>query len=274
MLYLTDILGIEMTKKQIEKEIAERVKNGSIFSKSELRREYTRIHCNRNSGKYRQHNNSKYTYDITINNPNSKLNNIIKQIKNGKRFEQRDVIWLQSKGYLHSKSKLGIEYNSREAKFYLQQFSQKNNLWHLVNASSHLRKANNSQKAIQLINNVNFNKINNKSLKSALLITQGGAYKDIHQFDEALKNAQKGYSFNPTSFHPCTLFGAVYYELGRLDMGNKWFQKAIDNGANTDGVDSEIKSIYKRAKGKNKIELKKHLLKIDSYRYGWVDNKC
>ncbi len=86
-----------------------------------------------------------------------------------------------------------------------------------------------------------------------------------------MKNAQKGFSFDPSSFYPCTLFGAIYYEMGNYSLGDKWFSKAMENGAEIDNIDSELRSIFKRTKGKERVELKKHLLKMDSSRYRWVN---
>lgn len=59
--------------------------------------------------------------------------------------------------------------------------------------------------------------------------------------------------------------------MGNLDLGRKWFDKAIDNGADMDNIDSELRSIFIGTKGKERAELKKHLLKIDYDRYGWVN---
>lgn len=209
-------------------------------------------------------------YDINIHNINSNLYNIFKRIKTGKRFSKEDIIWLRDKDFL--RDKLQMEYNKREVKFYLNEYAEKKTLWSLVNASAHLRKIENSKKAIDLINNINFKKIKNMNLKSALVITQGGAYRDLGKLDEALKNAEKGHNYNPSSFHPCTLLGAIYYETGRLDLGRKWFSKAEENGAQINSIDSEILSIFKRTKGKERAKLKEHLLKIDSYRYSTLIN--
>ena len=77
-------------------------------------------------------------------------------------------------------------------------------------------------------------------------------------------------SFDSKSFHPCTLLGAVNYEIGNLTEGNVWFQKAEKRGASTGSVDHELRSIYKRADKKKKENLRHHLLQLDPHRYSWV----
>ena len=214
-----------------------------------------------------QHFNFKY--DLKIYKPNSLLHKIIKRIDMGKRFSKKDTLWLYSRGFL--KDRLKVEYHRREAKYYLSCYSLKKDIWDLINASSHLRKSHQSKKALFETSKVKISKI--KKVKSALSVTRGGAYRDLKELDEALKFAQKAYDFEPTSFHPCTLFGAVYFEMGKYDLGTKWFNKAEENGADIDGIDSEIKSIIKNANGKKIEELKQHLLKIDSERYHWASKR-
>lgn len=210
-------------------------------------------------------------YGIYIRHPKSILSKILQRIAKGNRFSKRDVIWLIEKEYL--KGELKLEYHRREAVFYLDNLAIDKSLWNIVNASSHFRKAHLSNKSIEITENINFKKIKNKHLKSALSITRGGEFRDIQQFEEGLKYAQKGYSFDSSSFHPCTLFGAIYYEMQNFLLGDKWFERAVENGAEVNNIDSELRSIFKRTKGKERDKLKEHLLKTDPYRYSWVNKK-
>lgn len=258
-----------MTRKDIEAKVNERIKAGTAFSKNELMKKYLKIY----SKQLNTLEDNVITYakkfDIEIYNLSSKLYKIFKYIKTGKRFLDNDVLWLIEKEFMESKNKLSIEYNLREASFYIKEYEQKKDLWLIVNASSHFRKSNNSNKSIEIIEKINFNEIKDKCLKSALIITQGGAYRDLKEFDKALKNAKKGYDWNPKDYHPCTLFGALYYEKHEYSLGDKWYSKAKENGAKSDIIEKDIYSIYKKKKGKEKEKLKEHLEKSDSY-YAWL----
>jgi len=209
-------------------------------------------------------------YDIDIKYPNSKLYKIFQYIKKGKRFLKEDITWLIRNNFLYKKRALLLEYHYREAEYYKNNYSKSGNLWDIVNASSHYRKAKMPKIAISLVDNIVLKKIKSNSLKSALTITQGGAYRDLLDLDKALENANKGFNYDSLSFHPCTLFGAVYYQMRKFSLGDKWYAKAVKNGANTESVDSEIRAIYKSTKGKEREEFKRHLLGIDSARYHWV----
>ena len=94
--------------------------------------------------------------------------------------------------------------------------------------------------------------------------------RDLHNFQEAIQLGKKADKYDSKSFHPCTLLGAVNYEIGNLTEGDAWFKKAKKRGASVGSVEHELKSIFRRADKKKKEELKQHLLKLDSYRYSWV----
>jgi len=195
-------------------------------------------------------------YNISIQNKKSKLFYIFKEMTQGKRILPENFVWLVQKGFMNQN--LRIEFHKREAIYYEENYRKKKDLWSLVNACSHLRKSKDSMKSIKLINNLNFSKIKSKQLKSALLITQGGAYRDLGYLDDTLRNAEKGFNLTPKSFYPCTLQGAIYYQKGQFGLGDKWFAKAIENGATQESLDSELNSIYRQSKGKEKENLKKH----------------
>ncbi|MDD2887425.1 MAG: hypothetical protein PHY66_06445 [Aliarcobacter sp.] len=258
-----------MTRKDIEAKVDERIKAGTAFSKNELMKKYLKIY----SGQLNTSEDEVITYakkfDIEIYNSTSKLYKIFKYIKTGKRFLDNDILWLIEKEFMKSKNKLSIEYNRREANFHIKEYEQKKDLWFIVRASSHFRKSNQPNKSIEIIEKINFNEIKDTYLKSALIITQGGAYRDIKELDKALKNAKKGYDWNSKDYHPCTLFGALYYEKHQYFLGDKWYLKAKENGAKDDIIEKDIYSIYQKRKGKDKEKLREHLKKSDYY-YDWL----
>jgi hypothetical protein len=167
--------------------------------------------------------------------------------------------------------KIWISYHTIEANFYEQEFQRTDNKWNLANASSHWRKADEPEQALQLTNNLEFDKIKENKLKSALLTSRGGAFRDIQKLDNAENCARQAIEYQPKSHHPYTLMGAICFERHQYSDGEYWFQEAIKRGANPRDMDSEIKRVVKNAKDENKRrEVIEYLLKKDSQRYSWA----
>ncbi|MEH2314689.1 MAG: hypothetical protein V7K35_25560 [Nostoc sp.] len=167
--------------------------------------------------------------------------------------------------------KIWIAYHTIEANFYEQEFQRTDNKWNLANASSHWRKADEPEQALQLTNNLEFDKIKENKLKSALLTSRGGAFRDIEKLDKAENCARQAIEYQPKSHHPYTLMGAICFERHQYSNGEYWFQEAIKRGANPRDMDSEIKRVVKNAKDENKRrEVIEYLLKKDSQRYSWA----
>ncbi len=193
---------------------------------------------------------------------------LLVQVEKGGHLTEKDVLWLTTNDYFTRALKRA--YHKIEALHFHNNFKKSNDPWQAVNASSHYRKADQSREALRLLDQVNIDGQSDKHLKAALCTTKGGANRDLKQFDEALQLAEKAHSYEPGSFHPCTLLGAVHYELGNHSLGNEWFAKAIERGANPEAIDHELRSIFMRADKAQKENLKQHLLKIDPARYSWV----
>ncbi|NDJ20879.1 hypothetical protein GS682_04310 [Nostoc sp. B(2019)] len=222
----------------------------------------------------------------------SLLYTILQKLELKERLEPTDVAWLQEnktevsqatysyyrwqekpkyEGIKLFSGKILIAYHTIEANFYEQEFQLTDNKWNLANASSHWRKADNSEQALQLTNNLEFDKIKENKLKSALLTSRGGAFRDIEKLDKAENCARQAIEYQPKSHHPYTLMGAICFERHQYSDGEYWFQEAIKRGANPRDMDSEIKRVVKNAKDENKRrEVIEYLLKKDSQRYAWA----
>jgi hypothetical protein len=83
-------------------------------------------------------------------------------------------------------------------------------------------------------------------------------------------SAEQAHGFEPKSFHPCTLLGALFYELGRRAEGDAWFARAVERGAKPESIDQELRAILRRASGPRREEMTRHLLAVDPQRYAWV----
>ncbi|MEQ9672682.1 hypothetical protein [Coleofasciculus sp. G2-EDA-02] len=232
---------------------------------------------------------SKYDVsDYKDTSPSSPLYAILHKLKKAERLEPKDVAWLQEnkikrrqsnygyyggreEGYQLFSGKIWNTYHKIEANFYEQEYQRTGNKWNLPNASSHWRKADQPRQALKLTENLDFDKINENKLKSALLTTRGGAFRDIEELKKAEKCALKAIEYQPSSHHPYTLMGAICYERREYGKGDYWFEEAIKRGASPRDQDAEIKRVVKTAKDENKRrEVVEYLLKKDPQRYAWA----
>jgi hypothetical protein len=211
----------------------------------------------------------KYEIDYVERSDKRRLMDLLRSIEEGARLPDRDVLWLKAKEYFSLPLK--HVFHKHEAAFYRQRFEQSNDPWDAVNGCSHYRKARLAPEALTLLEKVDIDAHGSKHLQSALCTTKGGALRDMRRFDEALTWADRAHVFEPASFHPCTLFGAIHYELGNHALGDEWFSKAVARGANRNSVDDELRSIFMRSRGERRDEMKRHLLSLDPARYDWVN---
>ncbi|MFA4902266.1 MAG: tetratricopeptide repeat protein [Desulfobaccales bacterium] len=199
------------------------------------------------------------------------MKKILLKLEKGDRLSEKNVLWLSTNGYFFKYPGIKRKFHINEAMWYRRFFEKDNDPWQAVNASSHYRKANLPTEALKVLSKIEVTSQRNKHLKSALCTTKGACKRDLHQFDDAIQLAESALSFDPDSFHPCTLLGVVYYEKGNYSLGDEWFAEAVKRGANIDDVDHELHSIFMRANKAKQEELKGYLLSVDSVRYGWVN---
>ncbi|MEG4962010.1 MULTISPECIES: hypothetical protein [unclassified Microcoleus] len=239
----------------------------------------------------------KSKYDVSNykdKSPSSPLYAILQKLDKGDRIEEIDVAWLEENkleasqpSYSHYgwqeerryqaqklfSGKIWTAYHNNEATFYEQEYQRTGNKWNLPNASSHWRKADKPRSALKLTENLDFNQIKENKLKSALLTTRGGAFRDIDKLDDAEKCALKAIEYQPQSHHPYTLMGAICFERGQFLEGERWFNEAIKRGASPKDQDAEMKRVVKNTKDENKRrEVINYLLEKDSRRYAWANS--
>lgn len=223
--------------------------------------------------------------------PSSPLYPILQKLDKGERLEPTDVAWLEEnkieasqpsysyygwqeerryQGQRLFSGKIFTAYHKIEALFYEQQYKGTGNKWNLANASSHWRKAEQPRSALNLTENLDLDKIKENKLKSALLTTRGGAFRDINKLDDTEKCALKAIEYQPQSHHPYTLMGAICFERGQFLEGERWFNEAIKRGASPRDQDAEMKRVVKNAKNGKRREVVEYLLKKDPQRYAWA----
>lgn len=195
---------------------------------------------------------------------------IMVKLEKEERLDPVLVVQLIQQKLLASHGRIAIAYHRLEARFYEEEYERTGNKWNLPNASSHWRKADEPESALQVTENLDFDQIKENKLKSALLTTRGGAFRDIDKLDDAQKCALKAIEYQPQSHHPYTLMGAICFERGQYSQGDDWFNKAIKRGAESEDIDSELKQVVKNAKDEKRREVVEYLLKKNPQRYAWA----
>lgn len=210
----------------------------------------------------------KYQVDIIDEGDVPRLTQILDRLENGVGLAEDDVVWLKTRD--HFSSAIRRVFYENEAELCRKEFEKTGDVWQAINANSHFRKANLSETGLALVESINVDSLKDKHQHSALLTTKGGSCRDLGRLPEALGAAEHAHALNPKSYHPCTLLGAIYYELREFGLGDAWFAKAVERGAKEDVVDGELRSLLRRVSPEKQREIADHLLRSDPRRYAWV----
>jgi len=205
--------------------------------------------------------------------PPETLYEIMLQLEEGKRLDRLMVAQLIVNKQLSSEGQIAKAHHTLEATFYEQEYKRTGNKWNLVSASSDWRKAKNPQKASELTNNLNFNKIPGDELKSALLTTRGTAFRDVENFSEAEKCAKQAIDYCPDGYEPYLLMATIYKRQNQYEDYVFWENEAIKRGAELGDEDYELKRMVKNIKDEVKLqEVVEYLLKEDPRQYAWAQS--
>ena len=212
----------------------------------------------------------KKDYEVEYRNdtPESRLYTILKKLETGSYLNDDEVVWLKAENWSYPLNKINIVHHTLKAQFYEIEYQRTKNSWNLASASAQWRKAEKPEWALKQTNDLDFKQIKPAKLRAALLTTRGGALRDINHLDEAEKCALEAIKHFPDSHDPYTLMGALCYQTGRYDEGDRWFEEASKRDAESrDQQDAEIKRILRKKPDQALID---HLLKKDPHRFAWV----
>lgn len=198
--------------------------------------------------------------------------NILHRIDGGSRLTDEDILWLTTEGKDYYTENLKSVFHEREAEFFTAEYKRTSDPWNVVNASGHYRKCSQSRKAHDLLTKVVLERQKSSKLKSAICTTHGGVMRDLKHFDEALHFGIEAHALTPRDFRPCTLLGAVNFEMGNYDAGNTWYEKATERGASERSIDYDLRGIFIRAEKTKREEIRAFLLREDPVRYSWVQH--
>lgn len=210
----------------------------------------------------------KYDIDYIEREDMRRMMQILDRLEYGTALTPDDVVWLKTRD--HFSPEIRRAFHKNEAVLCRKEFEKTGDTWQAINANSHFRKANLPEEGLALVESISADSLKDKLQHSALLTTKGGSCRDLGRFPEALGVAEQAHALNPKSYHPCTLLGAIYYELREFGLGDAWFAKAVERGAKPDVVDGELRSLLKRVGTEKQREIAAHLLHSDPQRYAWV----
>lgn len=188
----------------------------------------------------------------------SPLGDILEKMNSKNELTEFELGWLE-----------GRDEHRLIALYFYFRHSRSHDLWDLVKSSKHLRRANLPQRAIEITEK--FSGQSNEMAWSALQTSRGGAYRDLARYDDAISAANLAIESTPTSYHPHMLLGAVYYDLGNYETGDKHFNEGERLGASSRMRDSEIRRKLVTCTVEEREGLVRHLLELDGARYSWVE---
>ena len=204
----------------------------------------------------------------------SRLMDILKRVDAGQRLSLEDFVWLSSVAEDYFTKELRAAYHRLEADFFADEFKKTHDPWAAVNASGHYRKCNCAGDADSLLKTIRVEKQKSPKLKSAFCTTHGGVMRDLGCWDEALQLGEKAHAFRPDDYRPCTLLGAVHWEMGNYHLGQEWYAKAVERGATVGDVDQDLRRIFFQADQAKQVEMREFLLREDPVRYAWAKPKA
>lgn len=152
------------------------------------------------------------------------------KLEKKERLDPMLVLQLMEEDLLSRGGEIALAYYRLEAEFYEQELGRTGHKWNIPTASGYWRKADEPERALKLTN-LDLNRVNDSNLKSAILVTRGAAFRDMHNLDDAEACAKKAMDHQPNSHQPYTLMGAICYDQYNYEQGDYWFEEAIQRGA-------------------------------------------
>jgi hypothetical protein len=154
------------------------------------------------------------------------------------------------------------------ATYYYRRFKMAANVWELVKACAQLRKADRPDDAIRISDVPPL--MEDADAASALLTTRGGALRDLKCLSEAEACARRAIELNDTKYQPYSLLGAICYQNGAPEEGERYFRAASQRGADESKHDWERKRALCLANLEERDRVARYLLSRDPVRYAWA----
>jgi Flp pilus assembly protein TadD len=195
---------------------------------------------------------------------------LLKQVASAKRLTPEDVAWLSTEAVDCWTDALQQAWHRLEAEALTKAWEENGDVWNVVNASAHWRKAHEPQRALEVTAEALNKAGRSPQPRSALLTTRGGAMRDAGRLTEARTLALEAHELTPADFRPCTLLGAVSMELGDLAVGHRWYAKAEALGAERRAIDQDLRALLIRSEPDASDRIRAYLLEQDPERFDWL----
>lgn len=192
-------------------------------------------------------------------NPLTRLFVILKKLDAGEDLEEVDHQFLRKEAF-----------PSISAQYFRARYERQRDPWNLVRACSYWRKARESAKALELIDwtlSIVDRMLCEPSFLSAAFTTRGGALRDMRRLSEAENSAKEALGFEQNYFS-YNLLGAIYYQKGEPQEGDRYFEQARKLGSGDRAVESSMRSALDLADDPRGAA--EYLLKKDRDKYGWA----
>lgn len=196
---------------------------------------------------------------------------LLRTLAEGKRLRSEDVIWLQTEAEGCWTDAVADAWHLIEADYLTSRWHETGDPWAAINASSHWRRGGKPESAIALTGEaLASNQTLSPKVQSALATTRGAAFRTTGRRAEAKELGEQAHALMPGDYRPCTLLGAVNFELGELVEGQAWFMKAEQRGAEKALVDHDIKALLARMPNAERDRIQAFLLEQDTIRFAWL----
>jgi hypothetical protein len=191
--------------------------------------------------------------------PSSLLYPILLHIDSGGLLSKEKTDWLQR----HKLYGTLALYREKE-------FEATGNHRRLMWASSAWRKAGNAQKALNLTAwLLQHSDPRDNELRAAILTSRGGAFRDIGELTAAERCACEAIEHH-SSHYPFNLLGAIHFERGKAEEGEKCFARAEELGATSRDRESEMRGAMERSGVQERRAVAEYLLRKDAAHYAWA----
>ncbi|HDR1506825.1 TPA: hypothetical protein QB443_000580 [Pasteurella multocida] len=203
------------------------------------------------------------------------LMSVLRKLHNKKRINEAEKAFLLTEKDENGESyfnyyNIYTQYHLIEGSYYLDEYKKHKNIWKLINASGHFRKAKEPEEVKEYLETVDKKRLSSLKIESAYFTTYGGVNRDLGNLSQALEFAHTAHNKREDDYRPCTLLGAIYFDLEDIDKGQEWFTKAKILGADDHAFISEIKGIYLKASKEYQIKLENHFKYENKDIFNWI----
>ncbi len=196
----------------------------------------------------------------------NKLYAILLKLESNEDLDEHELRWLRIRQLLGPYRFYAV----RTATKYERLFQESKDPWNLAKASSFWRMAEQPNRALAATEACDATEAGQARARCAILTTRGGAYRDLKDLARAETCGQQAISLHGKDYHPFMLLGAVCYQAGRFEEGDRHFDRAIKLGAKPSRREAMIRESVELADTREQQAAAHFLLQKDPVKYSWA----